>query len=141
MRMARFATSALLLLVQPPPLLFSTMTTTDGPEAPIGWPDRLFGCRPTALDHMRPALDRQFNTALESAEDRVPEPQVKVGRLLETTVVKESLNQQPKEFIYDTVADHFVKRLRYDPYTSKLKEGRIHFPIPPFNNYVTNLSD
>ena len=74
---------------------------------------------PTALDHMQPALDRQFGAALESAEEKVPEPRVKVGRLLETTIVKESLNQQPKELIYDTVADHFEKRLHYDPYTSK----------------------
>ena len=45
---------------------------------------------PTTLDHMRPALNRDFNEAVESTEKQVPEPPVKVGRLLETTIVKES---------------------------------------------------
>ena len=90
---------------------------------------------PTALDHMGPALNREFDVALQSGEDRLPEPPVKVGRLMETTVV-----EQPNEFICDTVRDHFKRLIRYDPYASKLEEGRVHFRIPPFNNYVTNPS-
>ena len=65
---------------------------------------------PTALDLMRPALDHEIDAALESAEE------------------KRKSNKK--------VADHLEKRLRYDPYTSKLEEGWIHFRIP--NSTITS---
>ena len=93
------------------------------------------------LQDLSPDEWRLLEKALQAAgtEDD-PTKTLEVGRPMETTVVKESLNQQPKEFIFDTVQDHFEKCIRYDPYTSKLEEGWVHFRIPPFNNYITNPS-
>ena len=59
------------------------------------------------LGRSRPRLNRDFEEDLESAKGRVPEPPLKVGRILETDVVKEAMNQQPVQMLFDTVKQQY----------------------------------
>ena len=100
---------------------------------------------PTAVEDMQSEFNRQWAARKRSAYralDRTgPSKDVKTGHQTDVEVVKESLDSQPVEKIFDTIQDYHRKRIIHAVNETVWNKGFLKFRIPAFGHFLTNPSE